>query len=76
VVPNGCPTFYQLYVNKDQAVTEELITEVASLKPRGIMVIADLLLVGKRGVDERAKAKATSTTDWMQQAQILRRDFA
>lgn len=57
-VPKGHPTFYQLYVNKDRAVTEKLVKEVSSYSPQAIMVTVDLPVVGKREHDERVKTDA------------------
>jgi len=50
------------------------MTEVASLKPRVIMVTVDLLAVGKREVDGRVKIEATSDADRMRQGQVLKKD--
>jgi L-lactate dehydrogenase (cytochrome) len=58
-VPKGHPVFYQLYVNKDRAVTEKLVREVSSYNPQAIMVTVDLPVVGKREHDERVKTEAT-----------------
>lgn len=52
------PLFYQLYVNKDRKATEKLMREVNSLNPMGIMVTADLPVVGKREADERVQLEA------------------
>lgn len=50
------PVFFQLYVNKDRAVTERLVREVSRWKGlQGIMVTVDLPVVGKREADERVK---------------------
>ena len=38
------------------------------------MITVDLLVVGKREVDERVKIEATSAADRMQQARILKRE--
>ncbi|KAF2429337.1 cytochrome b2 [Tothia fuscella] len=59
VVPKNHPVFYQLYVNKDRAVTEKLVREVSSYNPQAIMVTVDLPVVGKREHDERLKTEAT-----------------
>lgn len=74
VVPKGYPTFYQLYVNKDHKATEKLMTEVAALKPRAVMVTVDLPVVGKREADERVKIEATSATHRLQGGQSLTKD--
>lgn len=74
VVPKGYPTFYQLYFNKDRAATEKLMTEIAALKPRAIMVTVDLPVVGKREADERVKIEATSATHRLQGGQSLTKD--
>jgi len=62
VLPEGYPTFYQLYFHKDRATTEKLMTEVAALKPRAVMVTVDLPVVGKREADERVKIETSSAT--------------
>lgn len=59
VVPKGYPMFYQLYVNKDRAVTEKLVREVSKYECEAILVTVDLPVVGKREDDERVKMEAT-----------------
>jgi L-lactate dehydrogenase (cytochrome) len=58
-VPEGYPTFYQLYVNKDRPVTEKLVREMAEQKPVAIIVTVDLPVVGKREADERLKIESS-----------------
>ncbi|PVH71763.1 L-lactate dehydrogenase [Cadophora sp. DSE1049] len=58
VLPAGYPFFFQLYVNSDRAVTEKLLAEVVSLKPRAILVTVDLPVFGKREANERYEYKA------------------
>lgn len=69
VVPKGYPTFYQLYVNKDRKVTENLVREVSKLKPKAIIVTVDLPVVGKREADERVKIESTYQAGKSLQAQ-------
>ena len=57
-MPADHPIFYQLYVNKDRAVTEALLREVVALRPRALLVTVDLPVVGKREADERVKIDA------------------
>lgn len=59
VMPENYPKFYQLYFNKDRRVTEKLMKEVISLKPRAILATVDLPVVGKREADERVKIEAS-----------------
>lgn len=59
VMPPNYPKFYQLYFNKDRRVTEKLMKEVISLKPRAILATVDLPVVGKREADERIKIEAS-----------------
>jgi L-lactate dehydrogenase (cytochrome) len=54
-LPDNYPSFYQLYINKDRAVTEKIIREVSSLNPLAIIITADLPVVGKREADERVR---------------------
>lgn len=69
VLPKGYPSFYQLYVNKDRAVTEKLVREVSKLRPKAITVTVDLPVVGKREADERVKIDATYQAGKSMQAQ-------
>ncbi|KAH6695887.1 L-lactate dehydrogenase [Leptodontidium sp. MPI-SDFR-AT-0119] len=52
-LPPHHPFFFQLYVNKDRSVTEELLESVCKLKPRAIMVTVDLPVLSKRESNER-----------------------
>ncbi|KAL6240467.1 hypothetical protein RBB50_012579 [Rhinocladiella similis] len=65
-MPRDYPKFYQLYFDKDRAVTERKMREAIALKPRAILATVDLPVVGKREADERIKidgaAKASSLT--------------
>jgi L-lactate dehydrogenase (cytochrome) len=59
-IPDDHPIFYQLYFNKDRAVTERLVREVSTYKGlQAILVTVDLPVVGKRESDERIKTEAT-----------------
>jgi len=74
VIPAGCPIFYQLYFNKDRAITESLVREVAALGPRAIIVTVDLPVVGKREADERIKIETTYKAERSLQQQEINVD--
>jgi L-lactate dehydrogenase (cytochrome) len=75
VLPKDHPIFYQLYVNRDRAVTEKLVREV-SKNPnlKAITVTVDLPVVGKREDDERVKIEATYKPSKNMQVQKVSRD--
>lgn len=75
VLPEHHPLFYQLYVNRDRAVTEKLVREV-SRNPnlRAITVTVDLPVVGKREDDERVKIDASYRPSKAMQVQTVARD--
>jgi L-lactate dehydrogenase (cytochrome) len=50
------PFLFQLYVNKDRAKSEQLLTECKSLNIKAIFVTVDAASAGKREADERVKA--------------------
>ncbi|KAF2398642.1 hypothetical protein EJ06DRAFT_531741 [Trichodelitschia bisporula] len=67
-LPRDYPVMYQLYVNKDRAVTEAHLRGIAKLRPRAIVVTVDLPVVGKREADERIKTDvAIASADNLQQ---------
>ena len=75
VLPKGHPLFYQLYFNRDRAVTEALVRDV-SRNPnlKAITVTVDLPVVGKREDDERVKIEATYRAAKSMQSQNVSRD--
>lgn len=75
VLPKNHPLFYQLYMNRDRKVSEELIREV-SKNPnlKAITVTVDLPVVGKREDDERVKIEATYRATKNMQSQNIKRD--
>jgi len=67
--------FFQLYVNKDRVVTEKLVREVSGRKGlQGILVTADLPVVGKREDDERVKIDANYSQPKSFQSQTVTKD--
>lgn len=57
------PFFFQLYVNKDRAKTEALLTHLRSLKTvTAIFVTVDAPVAGKREADERVRADESLNT--------------
>ena len=53
------PFFFQLYVNKDRSITEELLTKVHALGIRILFLTVDAPVSGKREADERVRADET-----------------
>ncbi|RKK27129.1 hypothetical protein BFJ68_g16538 [Fusarium oxysporum] len=59
-LPEGYPFFFQLYVNPNRSITRNLLEEVRKLKPRAIVVTADLPVFSKREANERYEAKVAN----------------
>jgi L-lactate dehydrogenase (cytochrome) len=69
------PVFFQLYVNKDRAVTEKLVRGVSQWKGlQGILVTVDLPVVGKREDDERIKIDSSYKQPKSFQSKTLAKD--
>jgi L-lactate dehydrogenase (cytochrome) len=69
------PIFFQLYVNKDRRVTEQLVRDVSKWKGlQGIMVTVDLPVVGKREADERVKIDSSYLQPKNFQSKTLTKD--
>ncbi|KIW04327.1 uncharacterized protein PV09_04618 [Verruconis gallopava] len=69
------PVFYQLYVNKDRRVTEQIVRDVSKWKGlQAIIVTADLPVVGKREDDERLKIDSNYKQPKSFQSQKLSKD--
>lgn len=74
-IPEGYPVFFQLYVNKDRTITEKLVRDVSKRNGlQGILVTADLPVVGKREDDERVKIAANYVQPKSFQSQKLTKD--
>ena len=75
VLPENHPLFYQLYMNRDRKVSEDLVRSV-SKNPnlKAITVTVDLPVVGKREDDERVKIEATYKATKSLQTQTIKRD--
>ncbi|KAF4445545.1 putative CYB2-L-lactate dehydrogenase (cytochrome b2) [Fusarium austroafricanum] len=58
--------FFQLYVNKDRKLTEELLRKVTKTgKIKALLVTADLPVVSKREADERVRSETVGPReDW------------
>ena len=62
--PEGYPFFFQLYINKDRAKTEELLRLINSKPPiKALFVTVDLPVVSKREADERLKLETMQSSD-------------
>lgn len=65
VLPVDHPFFFQLYMNPSRATLEKMVDNLCKLRPRGIIVTADLPVFSKREANERyerriAKQKQSS----------------
>ncbi|PBP18263.1 FMN-dependent dehydrogenase [Diplocarpon rosae] len=59
---NALPIFFQLYVDKQRAKSEELLKTVEELGVRAIFVTVDAPVPGKREADERVAADESLST--------------
>ncbi|KAH7245003.1 FMN-dependent dehydrogenase-domain-containing protein [Fusarium tricinctum] len=59
-LPEGHPFFFQLYVNPNRSITRSLLKDIRQLKPRAIIVTADLPVFSKREANKRYEAKAAN----------------
>jgi L-lactate dehydrogenase (cytochrome) len=63
------PFMFQLYVNRDRAVSEKLLAGILEHENvRGIMVTADAAVAGKREADERVKSEEMMQSPMMSRA--------
>mmetsp|Transcript_42260 Transcript_42260/g.92185 ORF Transcript_42260/g.92185 Transcript_42260/m.92185 type:complete len:490 (+) Transcript_42260:55-1524(+) len=66
----GQTQWWQLYVNKDKKVTEEVIRKAESLGFKGLFITVDAPQLGRRERDMRNKAKLTAAVQTKQSAKI------
>ena len=57
----GQPVFYQLYVNKDRAVSERILDKIQALGVSAVMLTVDAPVMGNRERDMRAKGEVVET---------------
>ncbi|POY70468.1 hypothetical protein BMF94_6536 [Rhodotorula taiwanensis] len=71
-VPKDTLLFYQLYVNKDRAKSEDILRRVAQAGYKAICVTVDAPVAGKRERDERTKLDDAAAADLSTQASVRR----
>lgn len=57
----GQPVFYQLYVNKDRAVSERILDKIQARGVSAVMLTVDAAVMGNRERDMRAKGEVVET---------------
>ncbi|GAA5983167.1 hypothetical protein JCM10908_000181 [Rhodotorula pacifica] len=71
-VPKDTILFYQLYVNRDRAKSEDILRRVAQAGYKAICVTVDAPVAGKRERDERTKLDDDAAADLSMSAAVKR----